>query len=149
MNLYELNDEGFQWEQILESEIDSANTALNTWSASLLTWFGEAVNDSEAGTNPEVPPAPPTWVSAPGSTNLTNAWIRVGIRILLYWLRQKLKPGTTSNEIAQTLRRAFLQEGATGDDVPIVEKLANTPLEIIISNLQDYEDFLYSDRPES
>jgi hypothetical protein len=42
-----------------------------------------------------------------------------------------------------------LQEGATGDDVPIVEKLANTPLEIIISNLQDYEDFLYSDRPES
>lgn len=52
-------------------------------------------------------------------------------------------------EIVSVLKRGLLAHPDEIDEFAWIELLRNTPLEIILSQTGEYQDFLYSDRPET
>ncbi|GAH05800.1 unnamed protein product, partial [marine sediment metagenome] len=71
------------------------------------------------------------------------------IRIWSYWLQMKLDSKTDASDIAQVLARAFLDEDGEGDEYALIKQMANTPLEIVVSKADGFEDISYADRPET
>lgn len=147
-NFYNLNSAGFSFKQIEESDIDAAEEAYDTWAGNIESWFATAVQESMDG-DPisSVPGIPDITAILPWLTGnpLLMVLAKIAIQIALAWIRKKLDPDTTSKEIAQKLEECFL--GPSGEQ--LIQMLGNTPLEIIFSRRGEYEDFLYSDRPET
>lgn len=145
-NFYNLQTEGFVWRQDESSDIASIISDFDTYATSLESWFTSAV----AASNDDLPiPAPPSVPALPGSPLLgiiLSVLVRILIRIFVDWLRKKLDPATEALEIARVLKKALLKQGPT-EEYSLVELLANTPLEIILSRIGEYQDYLYSDRP--
>lgn len=146
---YELNADGFVYEQYTQDELVTYANSLDTALATVATWMKDAVDDSEAGTAIEATP----WIAAPkhlgDGTGFTAIWIRFLVRVALAWIRQKLDSDTDSTEIAQVLKRAFLDEDGAGDEYALIKQMANTPLEIVVSKADGFEDISYADRPET
>ena len=145
--LYDLNQLGFVFRQSEDTDIQDIKDDFALYASSLETWMTTAV----AASNDGLPiPAPPTLPTLPGNPLpgiIISILFKIAIRIFVDWLRKKLDPNTEAKEIAQVLKAALI--GNTGgDDFPLIEMLGNTPLEIIFSKLNEYQDFLYSDRPE-
>lgn len=149
LNLKELDDEGFKWLQFTTTDWSDVENDYLTMATSYETWITSAIAASEAGTSI---PALPT------NLNLTNlvypeslpvVAINLLIRVFLIWLRGKLDSDTDATEIAQVLKRAFLDEDGEGEEYAIMTQLANTPMEIVISKEDTFQDVTYADRPET
>ncbi len=149
LNLYHLSDANFTFEQTGAATTNTFNTNMATYLTSLASWMTSAVAASEAGTSIPALPTMPSFVTAPGTMNITNVYLRIIIQIALEWLKKKLDGDTDATEIAQVLKRALLKEDASGDEYALMEQLSNVPLEIVVSRIGEYEDHLYSDRPLS
>lgn len=142
MNLYALSQASFQWEQGEVADYATEMAAWDVYSTSLEIWFTDAVAASDGG----LPiPAPPSLPALPGislPSLIINIVLRVGIKILINWLRKKLDPTNPAGEISQILERALL----TGGGEPLISLLAAVPLEIIVNHAGAFEDFLYRDK---
>jgi len=149
MNLYELNADGFRFEQLEKSEVEIKLQQYSTWRTSLITWFTTAVAASEAGTAIPSLPSTPSFMYIPGGSGLLEYTLNQFIRVAFEWLKKKLDSDTDATEIAQVLKRAFLGEDGSGDEYALIEQMANTPLEIVVSKADGFEDISYADRPET
>ena len=138
-NLYDLQQASFRWEQDEDSDVVDIRDAFETFSSDLDDWFVTAV----AASNDGLPvPAPPATPALPGKTItdivITIIW-RIGIKILVNWLKKKLDPDTESKEIAQILKKGLIGE-AGGTEYSFIELLQNMPLEIIITQGAEVQD---------
>lgn len=146
---YELNADGFVYEQLTTAEMANQWNIWGTALATVESWMATAVAASEAGT--AIPAVP--YIAAPpfinGEGTLTAQVLLYLLKFGLAWLRKKLDSDTDSTEIAQVLKRAFLDEDGSGDEYALIKQMANTPLEIVVSKADGYEDISYADRPET
>jgi len=149
MNLYELNADGFQFEQLTVSEVQAWHNTMATYVGSVATWLTSAIAASEAGTAIPAKPYQTASFFMGDSTAVQNQLIKVCIDLCLEWIRAKLDGNTDATEIAQVLKRAFLGEDGEGDEYALIEQMANTPLEIVVSKADGFEDISYADRPET
>jgi len=148
-NLYDLEQAGWEFEQTQKSEVVTFKTQTETFVSAVLAWYATAVAASEAGTSIPAVPSPPSFPTGTGCIAFQSYLLRVIIQIALMWIRQKLDPDTDSTEISQVLKRAFLGENGSGDEYALIEQMANTPLEIVVSKADGFEDISYADRPET
>ena len=148
LNLYWLKFYGFKWYQEEDSDYTTLQTSYETYASDMWTWFVTAVDQAESGSPISVPPAIP---ALPGNTlpgMLLSIFLRVAVQLTVYWLHKKLDPATDAKEICRILRQAFIGE-VDSTEYPLIELLANIPLEIIFSRAGEYQDFFYTDRPET
>lgn len=145
VNLYNLQQEGFQWRQEEDTEYDSLTTALDTYGADIADWFTSAVAASNDGLPIPAPPSIPALPGGPLPSIIISLLVRIVVRILVDWLRKKLDPNTEAKEIAQMLKKIFLD----ADEESLMYLLQSQPLEIMFSKYGDYQDFLYADQPET
>lgn len=146
-NLYNLQSDGFKFRQMEDSDITSYKASVLSFLVSLVSWFDNAVAAANEGLPiPECPLVPeiPSEAGIPGV--FISLLIKLALDIALQWLEEKLNPNTEALEIARVLKQAFIGE-IEEEEYPLIEQMANTPLEIIVSKQGDYQDFLYSDRP--
>lgn len=141
---YNLNADGFAYRQDEGSDFSSVATAWDTFAGNLESWFASAVASSEEGWTIPAIPTLPTLPSDPMSGIILQIIFRVGVRILADWLRKKLDPDTTAKEVAQTIRKSFLDD----DGNPIMRELQHTPIRIILNRVGEYQDVFYSDLDE-
>lgn len=148
-NLYNLQTAGFDFKQMENTDYASFEDAWDTYRTNVAAWFDTAVQDSMDGDPIAGVPAIPDitaiipWLgSNPWVTFLVRVVIDVGIR----WLRKKLDSTTDATEIAKVLRQAFI--GVVGEnEVPLIELLANVPIEVIISKYNEFQDLVFSSQP--
>ncbi len=147
-NFYDLQQDGFVWRQSENSDYSSLITSFDTYAGSLETWFTTAV----AASGNELPiPAPPSVPALPGSSLpqiLMGILMRIGIRVLVDWLRKKLDSGTDAKELTALLRQALIGVNGESEEFPLLELLSSIPIEIIISKWGEYQDAVISSRPE-
>jgi hypothetical protein len=149
LNLYHMANAGMLWEQAQTTDITSWRSAMSLWFADLETWLDAAVESQDTGD-----PVPPLTAFPQLEANFARGFPFVEIlyhvlRYIIVLLVKRYEKGTEVNEIANVLKKAMLDEDLSGNLNPILERLGNTPLEIILSEVGDYQDFLYSDRPET
>lgn len=140
-NFYDLAQSGFVWRQSENSDYSALVTSFDTYAGLLETWFTTAV----AASGNDLPiPAPPSVPALPGSSLpqiLIGILMRIGIRVLVDWLRKKLDSGTDAKELTAVLRKALIGE-IDSEEYPLVELLANKTVEIIITRAGDFQDIL-------
>ncbi len=140
LNFYNMETAGFVWRQSENSDFSSLITSFDTYAGLLETWFTTAV----AASGNDLPiPAPPSVPALPGSSLpdiLIGILMRIGIRVLVDWLRKKLDSGTDAKEITSVLRKGLLLPNPANGDISILELLVNTPTEIIISKFGELQD---------
>lgn len=141
---YNLDDEGFEYRQDEATDFTGVASAWDTYLSSLDTWFTSAVAASNAGTSVPAVPTLPTLPTDPLTNIVLQIVFRVIVQICITWLRKKLDPDTEAKELSAILKKALLD----GDGESLLYVIQNTPLEIIFSRHGEYQDFLYSDRPE-
>ena len=146
---YELNSDGFVYEQSTVAEVNSVMGSWSTYRAAVLSWFPTAVAASNAGTAIPAAPTTPGYAYVAGMDPILHHILNSVITILVHWLEEKLDPDTESKEIAQVLKRAFLDEDGEGDEYALIKQMANTPMEIVVSKADGFEDISYADRPET
>lgn len=147
-NLYNLQQAGFDFNQMEATDYASFEDAYDTYMTTLATWFDTAVQDSMDGDPIAAVPAIPDittiipWVGG-------NPWLTFLVRVIIHigvlWLRKKLDSGTDAKEITQVLRQAFIGE-IDSTEFPLIELLSNIPIEIIINKYSDYQDIVMSSR---
>lgn len=146
VNFYNLETAGFVWRQSENSDFSSLITSFDTYAGLLETWFTTAV----AASGNDLPiPAPPSVPALPGSSLpqiLIGILLRIGIRVLVDWLRKKLDSGTDAKELTAVLRKAFIGE-IDSTEYPLIELLADVPLEIILNKFGDFQDIVFGSRP--
>lgn len=146
VNFYNLETAGFVWRQSENSDYSALITSFDTYAGLLETWFTTAV----AASGNELPiPAPPSVPALPGSSLpqiLMGILMRIGIRVLVDWLRKKLDSGTDAKELTAVLRKALIGE-ADSTEYPLIELLASVPVEVIISRAGDIQNLLLSNKP--
>ncbi|MGB5749470.1 MAG: hypothetical protein WBM69_21000 [Desulfobacterales bacterium] len=151
LNLYNLEQNGFRFEQHTADDIAGIENTLDTYSANVAAWMPTAIAASESGSPIPSAPALPDIISG-GLATLGEGWIfffiKIGIHFVIKWIENKLSSTTDAGELAQILRKALLKQGASGE-FSILELLASLPLHITISNKGDFQDFFYADRPET
>lgn len=146
-NLYALNQAGFSWREDETVDYSTLEADLVTYIANMNTWYDVAVLESNSGLPITTPPALPALPSLPLPGVLPTIIARIAIQLLVYWLKKKLDPDSRGGELAELFRKAFIGNNGE-DDFSLIELLGNVPLEIIISRIGEYQDFLYSDKPE-
>jgi len=144
-NLYNLNTEGFEFRQDEASDFSTIAGSWNTFGADMNTWFTNAVAASEAGTTVPAIPTLPTLPTDPVTGIVLQILFRVAVSVLGNWLKKILDPDTSAKELTQLLKAALLDSEGNS----LFYLLGNTPLEIVLSRIGEYQDFLYSDTPES
>lgn len=141
LNFYNMETAGFVWRQSENSDFSSLIASFDTYAGLLETWFTTAV----AASGDDLPiPAPPSVPALPGSSLpdiLIGILMRIGIRVLVDWLRKKLDSETDAKELTAVLRKALLGE-IDETEYPLIELLANRATEIIISRAGDFQDIL-------
>lgn len=146
-NFYDLQQDGFVWRQSENSDYSALITSFDTYAGSLETWFTTAV----AASGNELPiPAPPSVPALPGSSLpqiLIGILMRIGIRVLVDWLRKKLDSGTDAKELTAVLRKALIGENGESEEFPLIELLAKVPLEILLTKRGDFEDLSFAAPP--
>lgn len=143
-NLYNLQDAGFDFNQMVAADYSAFEDAYDTYMGLLATWFDTAVQDSMDGdpiaavpTIPDITAIVP-WLGAnPWLTFLVKVALDMGIR----WLRKKLDSDTDAKEITQVLRQALIGE-IDSTEYPLIELLANKAVEIFITRAGDFQDIL-------
>ena len=102
--------QGFEFAQEEEDEYDALNTALTTWYASLATWWDDAVDARDAEESIPAIPTLPTLPVEGGVPGIIGGLLQVAkIVTLLAKLRKDLDSTTDSGEVAEILKKAFLQ----------------------------------------
>jgi hypothetical protein len=148
-NLFNLDDEDFLFFQMEQTDMTAAETIWGDFSADVMDWIPLAVAASEAGTSIPAVPTEPNLPATPLSGTVISLAIRAAVQIFLYWLRNRLDSDTDATEIAQVLKRALLSKDGEGDEYAIIQQLANTPMEIVVSKEDSFSDVSYADRPET
>jgi len=146
---YELNADGFVYEQLTSSERATKLGHWDTYMVNLESWATSAVAASVAGTSIPALPSMPGWIDIPAVDPILSHVIGIMFRLALNWLRHKLDSDTDASEVAQVLKRAFLDEDGEGDEYALIKQMANTPIEIVVSKADGFEDISYADRPET
>ncbi|MEE9396115.1 MAG: hypothetical protein V3V31_03790 [Methylococcales bacterium] len=148
-NLYNLQTAGFDFNQMENSDYASFETAYDTYLTTLATWFDTAVQDSMDGDPiaavpviPDITAIVPWLGQNPWLTFLAKVALDMGIR----WLRKKLDSDTDAKEITQVLRQALIGE-IDSTEYPLIELLANIPIEIILSRYGKELSILHTSRP--
>jgi len=147
-NFYDLQQDGFVWRQEENSDYSALITSFDTYAVSLDTWFTSAV--SASGSDLPIP-APPTVPALPGSSLpqiLMGILMRIGIRVLVDWLRKKLDSGTDAKELTRVLRKGLLGVDGESEEFSLLELLASIPIEVIVSRYGDIKDVVLSSREE-
>jgi hypothetical protein len=144
MNLWEMTNAGFNWEQSQDIDISGIQSSFDAYITSLDTWFTSAVSASSDGLPIPAPPAIPTLPNSTLPGIILSILVKIIIKIATEWLQKILDPDTESKEIAQVLKRAFLRDSSLGDEYSLLELLANHPLTIQISSNMEYQDFEYN-----
>lgn len=145
VNYFNLQTEGFVWRQEEDSDYSTLISSFDTYAGLLETWFTTAV----AASGNDLPiPVPPSVPALPGSSLpdiLIGILMRIGIRVLVDWLRKKLDSGTDAKELTAVLRQALIGE-IDSEEYPILELLASVPIEVIISRAGDIQTLLLSNK---
>lgn len=149
MNLYALESESFKWEQEQAADIAAVQTPLETYVTDFASWLTTAIANSSEGIVPVAPPPLPSLPNLPVSGIIVGIVLKALAHLVVKWLEGKLNPNTEAKEIAQVLRDAFIGETPAEETYPLIEQLANTPLEIILSMKGGYQEAFYSDRIET
>jgi hypothetical protein len=147
VNYYNLQTEGFVWRQEEDSDYSTLISSFDTYAGNLDTWFTTAV----AASGNDLPiPAPPSVPALPGSSLpqiLISILMRIGIRVLVDWLRKKLDSGTDAKEITSVLRKGLLLPDPSNGEISILELLASAPLKIMINKNGEFSDFAFTSDP--
>lgn len=143
-NFYNMQQEGFVWRQSENSDYSALITSFDTYAGLLETWFTTAV----AASGNDLPiPAPPSVPALPGSSLpqiLIGILMRIGIRVLVDWLRKKLDSGTDAKELTAVLRKALIGVNGESEEFSLLELLANIPIEILISRYGEFQDVRFT-----
>lgn len=140
-NFYNLQTAGFDFIQMENSDYSSFEDAYDTYMTTLATWFDTAVQDSMDGDPIAAVPAIPditTIVPWVGGNPWLTFLVRVIIHIGVLWLRKKLDSNTDAKEITQVLRQALIGK-IDSTEYPLIELLANTSIEILISRWGEFQ----------
>lgn len=150
VNFYNLQTAGFDFNQMETTDYSSLETVFNTYASTLATWFDTAVQDSMDG-DPiaAVPTSPDLTTTIPwlGDNPWVSLLIRAGLDIAIRWLRKTLDSATDAEEITRVLRQAFIGE-SDSTEFPLVELLANVPINVILTKYGELQNILLSSRPE-
>ncbi len=148
-NFYNLQTAGFDFNQMENSDYTAFENAYDTYLTTLATWFDTAVQDSMDGdpiaavpTIPDITTLVPWLGENPWVTFLLKVALDMGVR----WLRKKLDSGTDAKELTQVLRQALIGE-IDSTEYPLLELLANIPIEIILSRAGEINDLIVTARP--
>jgi hypothetical protein len=146
VNFYNLQQDGFNFNQMEDSDYSSLETVFNTYASTLATWFDTAVQDAMDG-DPiaAVPTAPNLTTTIPwlGSNPWVSLLLRAGLDIVIRWLRKTLDSDTDAEEITRILRQALIGESG-GDEFPLIEILANQAIQIVMSRSGEYQDIIFT-----
>lgn len=141
--LYNLNQAGFKFKQMEDSDVSSFQASVDSYLTAVAAWYVTAVQESNDGdpiSSAPTVPALPNVGGVPGV--FVSILLKIAVHLALKWLEKKLDPNTEAKEIAQILKQALIGTG-TGGEYPILDALANVPLEIIINRKDDYQDITY------
>lgn len=145
VNLYNLNQEDFEFRQDEMTDYTAIKTQWSTFESAMNTWFVDAVAASNAGNSVPAIPTLPTLPTDPVTGIIVQILFRVVCSVLGNWLKKILDPDTSAKEMTALLKKALLD----GEGESLMYLLGNTPFELIVSRTGEYEDFLYSDKPEA
>lgn len=149
-NLYNLQTAGFDFKQMENSDFASFENAFDTYRTNIAAWFDTAVQDSMDGDPIESVPAIPDitdiipWIGS-------NPWVAILVRVIIdvgiRWIRKKLDSDTDSKELTQVIRQAFIGE-IDSTEYPLMELLANIPIQVIISQWGQLQDVMLNNYTE-
>ena len=145
-NRYLLSAAGMSYQQSEADDWTAWTSDLSTWESAFGAWLDDAV---EAQADGLPVPAPPTLpVPLPGIPWWVTA-IQLAIqvfKVVHLWLKKKWEKGSDTTELVALLREALMlpDPETSGAYIPILELLANVPLEIIINKEGDFQDWLYT-----
>lgn len=145
-NYYNLQTQGFEFVQYEDSDYAAMENAFDTYVGLVSTWYDTAVQDSADG-DPiaSVPTFPDLTTLVPYLGQ--NAWVmflvKLAIQMAIRWLRKKLDSDTDAKEITAVLRQGLLKT-IDSTEYPIMELLANIPIEVIINKIGEFQDILLS-----
>lgn len=148
-NLYNLQDAGFDFNQRENSDYAAFEDAYDTYRALIVSWFTTAIGESDSGDPITAVPALPDITSIVpwlGDSAWLTFLVNLGIDLGLEWLRGKMASGTESSDVAQVLKQALIGT-VDSTEYPLIELLANIPIEIILSRAGEINDLLVSNRP--
>lgn len=145
--LYNLQEAGFSFNQMENSDFSAFEDAFDTYSGLVQTWFDTAVQDSKDGDPIAAVPAIPDlttiipWLAG-------NPWltflVRTAINFGLLWLRKQLDSDTDAKEITAVLRKALIGVNGEEEEYPLMELLAAIPIQVILSKHDYKDDLLFS-----
>lgn len=147
VNFYNLETAGFVWRQSEDTDFSALISSFDTYAGLLDTWFSTAVADSAAGDPITAPPSVPALPGESLPQILIGILIRIGIRILVDWLRKKLDSNTDAKELTAVLRQALIGENGSSEEFPLLELLAKVPLEVLLTKRGDFEDLSFAAPP--
>lgn len=150
-NFFNLQTAGFKFQQMESTDYGNFEDAYDNIVGDIEDWYDEAVEASMSELPIPAPPALPD-LTALLPILLGNPWlvmlVKFGIQIVLYWLRKRLEAGTDVTEVSAVLRKALLLPDPANGEISILELLAATPIEIILSKYGDFQDVALSRRVE-
>lgn len=145
-NRYLLATEGFAFTQEESDDWTEWDTDLATYETTFSTWLDNAVS---AQTDGLPVPAPPSLPAPPIGVPWWVTAIKLGIavvKLLLLWDKKRKEAGSDTSELVHMLRQAMMlpHPTETGKFIPIMELLANTPLQILVNSSGEFQDFMYT-----
>ncbi len=141
-NLYNLQDAGFDFNQMENTDYVAFEDAYDTYRALIVSWFTTAIGESDSGDPITAVPALPDVTSIVPWLG-DNAWltflVNLGIDLSLEWIRGKLASGTEANETAQVLKQALIGT-MDSTEYPLLNLLASMPINIRINKHGTVQD---------
>ncbi len=148
-NFYNLQTAGFDFNQMESSDYAAFEDAYDTYRDLIVSWFSTAIGESDSGDPISAVPALPDITSIVpwlGDNPWLTFLVNLGIDLGLEWLRGKMASGTESSDVAQVLKQALIGE-IDSTEYPLIELLANIPIEIILDRYGDLRDMTLTARP--
>lgn len=143
LQYYAMQQQGFKYRQEETSDITTIQSSLEGYLTSFASWLDGAVASQEAGTEIAALPAIPSLPGLPMLNLILPILIRVGIRILEIYLRKRLDPDTDTQELVTVLRKALMHNPGESNEFPILDLLANQPIELMVNTQNEQYDVAF------
>jgi hypothetical protein len=141
VNLYNLSEEEFEYRQSEIADYSDFTDAMDTYTGAFITWLEGAVAAQENETAVPALPTLPTLPSLPIPGIVTQIMIRIVLQLIGNYIKKRFDGGTATGEMVALLKKALLD--SSGDS--LLYLLHAVPIEIILSRIGEYQDFLYTD----
>jgi len=121
-NLYNLQQDGFEFEQGESTDFDSVEESLDTYASSIDSWFASAMQAASDGLPIPSAPSIPDIVGGVLPRLTGNPWIfllaKIAIHLLVKLLEKRLDPDTSGSDLVRVLNELFrhsVSENPAGD----------------------------------